>query len=77
MLAVMKMEDSDLRIEVMADDMAEILRAKSGAERLRIAFGMFSWAREMLTHLLAKDHPDWDENEIRREVARRLSHGAV
>ncbi len=28
------------RIEVMDDDMAEILKAKSGAERLRIAFGM-------------------------------------
>ena len=62
------------RIEVVDDDMAEILRAKSGAERLQIAAGMFASARRMLTSLLSSDHPNWSEVEIQREVARRLSH---
>ena len=62
------------RIEVMDDEMAAVLRAKSGAERLQIAFGMFESARRMLTSMLKADHPDWSEERLRREVARRLAH---
>ncbi len=62
------------RIEVIDDDMAEIIRAKSGAERLRIAFGLFESARRMLTSMLAADHPDWSREQVRREVSRRLAH---
>jgi len=65
------------QIEVMDDDMAVVLRAKSGADRLRIAFGMYSSARRMLLSHLSAEHPDWTEDEVRRETARRLSHGAV
>ena len=68
----------DLRqIEVVDDDMARVLRAKTGVERLRIAWSMFSSARRMLTHHLTAEHPDWSEAEIHREAARRLSHGAI
>ena len=62
------------RIEVIDDEMVEVLRAKTGAERLRIAFGMWESARRMLTSMLAADHPDWSTEEVRREVARRLAH---
>lgn len=65
------------QIEVMDDDMAAVLRTKTGSERLRIAFGMYSSARRMLLSHLSAEHPDWSEDEIRREAARRLSHGAV
>ena len=65
------------QIEVMDDDMAAVLRAKTGAERLRIAFAMYSSARRMILSHLSAEHPDWSESEIRRETARRLSHGAV
>jgi len=64
-------------IEVIDDQMAEILRRKTGAERLQIAFGMFSSARRMLLAYLRSEHPDWSEEQINREAARRLSHGAV
>lgn len=56
-------------------EVARILRAKTGAERLRIAFGMYTSARRMLTSMLTADHPDWSEEEVRKEVGRRLSHG--
>jgi len=62
------------RIEVMDDQMAEILRAKSGAERLRIAFGMWESTRRMLTSMLTADHSDWSQERIRSEVSRRLAH---
>ena len=62
------------RIEVMDDQMAAVLRAKSGAERLQIAFEMFESARRMLTGMLRADHPDWSEERLRQAVARRLAH---
>jgi hypothetical protein len=64
-------------VEVMDDDMAAVLRTKTGAERLRIADGLFTFARNHITARLRREHPDWPEQQLRREVARRLSHGAV
>jgi len=62
-------------VEIVDKDVARILRTKTGAERLRIAFGMYESARNMLTSLLTTDHPDWNEDEVRAEVNKRLSHG--
>jgi hypothetical protein len=63
-------------IEVVDDDMARVLAAKSGAERLEIAFGMFRSARRMLTSHLRGEHPEWTDDQVADEVARRLSHGS-
>jgi hypothetical protein len=38
---------------------------------------MFVSARRMMASHLAVEHPDWDADRIEREVARRISHGAV
>lgn len=65
------------QIEVMDDAMAEVLRQKSGAERLRIASRMFVSARRALIQILRVQHPDWTEEQVVREMARRLSHGAI
>jgi hypothetical protein len=65
------------RIEVVDEEMARILRGKTGAERLAIASGMYASARRMLLSHLAAEHPDWSEEQVTREAARRLSHGAV
>ncbi len=62
-------------VEIVDKDVARILRTKTGAERLRIAFGMYESARNMLTSMLTTDHPDWNEDEVRAEVNKRLSHG--
>lgn len=64
-------------IEVMDDEMAAVLRAKTGAQRLQIADGLFAFARDHITARLRREYPDWSEQQVRREVARRLSHGAV
>ncbi len=63
-------------LEAVEPDMAAVLRAKSEAERLRIGWGMWRAARDMLTRLLRAEHPDWSAGEVGREVARRLSHAA-
>lgn len=66
-----------LRIESVDDDMAAVLRLKTPAERLQIAFGMIDSAIYMLRHMLADQHPDWPAEKIQAEVARRISHGDV
>ncbi len=65
------------RIEVMDDMMAEILRRKTPAERLAIGFGLWRSAQKLLRGQLASLHPEWNEQRLSREVARRLSRGAV
>jgi hypothetical protein len=64
-------------IEMVDDQMADILRAKTGAERLRIASDMYASARRMLLSHLRAEHADWDEQRLLREATRRLSHGAA
>ena len=64
-------------IEVVDDQMAEIFRSKSEAERLAIAHSMWRSASRMIRCVLRAEHPDWTDGQICREAARRLSHGAV
>jgi hypothetical protein len=64
-----------LRIESVDDAMVPILRAMTGAERLRIANDMFLAARRMIASHLVAEHPDWDERKIQDETSRRISHG--
>lgn len=59
------------------DTMAAVLRAKSPAERLAIANGMWRSARRIIEAVLRAEQPDWTDEQIRREVARRMSHGAA
>ena len=68
---------SPFKIEMVDPEMARILRAKTGAERLKIASDMFASARRMIASHLAAEHPDWDEARIQLETSRRISHGAV
>ncbi|MEK6647635.1 MAG: hypothetical protein AABY84_13270 [Candidatus Firestonebacteria bacterium] len=67
----------DGQIEVVDDKVAEILRKKTPAERLRIAFGMWRSARILLLSNIKSLHPEWDEKRMQKEAAKRLSHGAV
>lgn len=57
--------------------MADILRDKTAAERIRIGFDLWTSTRNMLLVHLRKTHPDWTEERVKQEVARRLSHGAI
>ncbi|MFQ5805077.1 MAG: hypothetical protein ACE5I3_01365 [Phycisphaerae bacterium] len=65
------------QIEVLDAEMARLLQRKTGAERLQIAWSMFSSARRMIISMLRAEHPNWDERQVNAEAARRLSHGAI
>lgn len=62
------------RIEVVDPDIAAALRAKSGAERLRLAHEAWEFARHRLVVFLAWRHPDWTTEQVAREVAKRLGN---
>ena len=64
------------RIEAIDREYAAILAAKTPAERV----GMVGEANRM-ARILAECgvrylHPDWSDDEVRAEVARRMLHGA-
>lgn len=63
--------------ECVDENMAEVLRKKTEAERLAIANGMWRFARLMIEQQLRREHPEWTQGQIQHETARRLSHGAV
>ena len=60
------------QIEVVDDEMAQVLRSKTGAERIQIANGMFLSARQMMLSMLRAEHSDWTEQQGNEEAARRL-----
>lgn len=62
-----------VRIERLHPEVARILRGKSGMERLRFAHEAWELARDRLTAFVRAKHPDWDPDDIRHEVAKRLS----
>lgn len=64
------------KIEIVDERVARILREKTPAERLAIADGMWHFAWEMIRANIAREHPDWPDEEVRRQTARRISHGA-
>jgi hypothetical protein len=64
-------------IEIIDDLMAEIFKQKSPLERLKIAFGLWNSARTQLFHNLRSLQPEWDEEKIRQEIAKRISHGTT
>jgi hypothetical protein len=70
------MSHSDSVIDMVDDQTVEILRQRGSAGRLEMAFGMWRSAREIITSILVSEHPEWSEDEVASEVARRLSHGA-
>jgi lauroyl/myristoyl acyltransferase len=57
--------------------MAEVFRRKTEAERLAIAHGLWRSARRLISAMLCAQHPDWEEDRVKLETARRLSHGAI
>ena len=61
----------------MTEEMVAVLRQKTGAERLAIAHRMWRFGYQLVSQSVKNQNPSWSDDEIREEVARRMSHGAV
>ncbi|MFH1829989.1 MAG: hypothetical protein ABH871_04350 [Pseudomonadota bacterium] len=69
------MQIDNKQIEVVDDAMAMILKAKTPLERLNIANGILRSARTLMAASLRVQHPEWDNDEIVREVSKRFLNG--
>jgi len=64
-------------IELADDDAMAMFRRMTPAQKLRVMSGMYASAYKWVDAAVRHQHPDWSEQQVRREVARRLSHGAI
>ena len=57
------------------DRQLEGYRKMSGAERIRIAFGLNSLVREVARAGIKVQHPEFDPDQIETELQRRIGYG--
>ncbi len=65
------------KFDVIDDAMATVLREKSDFERLQIGFEMWHSAQRMIRAIIVNEHPEWSQEEVEQQVAKRMSHGTV
>jgi hypothetical protein len=61
------------RIEVVDHAVADILRKMQPYETTALTAQAFESARELAAAQVMRTHPDWTEEQVRREVARRIA----
>lgn len=59
-------------VEVTDNEIAKVLRAKTGAERLEIVDGLYQSAWQLIEANVSASHPDWDRKQIITAVAARI-----
>ncbi|MHC4876295.1 MAG: hypothetical protein ACYTGL_07340 [Planctomycetota bacterium] len=65
------------QIEVVDDAIADVLRQKTHAQRVAMVSDAHETARQLVTGGVRDQHPDWNEEQVQAEVARRLLGEAV
>jgi len=63
-------------VELLDEAIVEVLRRKTPAERVAMVFAANRTMRLRLEGHLRSCHPDWDDQAVMREIARRMSRGA-
>ena len=63
------------QIEVIDDAVADVLRRKMPAEKLAMVFAANRTMRLRIEGALRTWHPQWSDEQIRREVVRRMTRG--
>lgn len=63
------------QIEVVDDQMAAVLRAKTPAERIQMIAAANRTARLLAAAGVRYQHPDWDDKQVQTEVIRRVTGG--
>jgi hypothetical protein len=70
------MADSSPVSDLPDETMISIYKAKTPQQRLEIAFGLWSFARSLVKTGLETLHPDWPEQAIEEETAKRMLNAA-
>jgi ABC-type transport system involved in cytochrome bd biosynthesis fused ATPase/permease subunit len=64
------------QIEVVDDKVAEILKTKSGMERLNMVWEAWTFFDKTVKAYLKNRHPEWTDEQIQKEIIRRVSLGS-
>ena len=62
--------------EVLDDRTAQVLSGKTPSERLAMASRLWVYARNLMRNAIRSEHPEWSNEQIQREAARRIADGA-
>jgi hypothetical protein len=65
------------RIEVVDDDLAAVLRTKTPTQKASLMFSANRFIRARIAAHLFSHHPDWPEDKVQAEVARRMLGGTI
>lgn len=64
-------------IEVVDDDIAVILRRKTGMEKIAMVASGWPLLRAMYLFQVRTGHPGWNDSSLQAEVSRRMAHGST
>ena len=64
------------RIELPDKAMSDLLRTKTPAQRVAMILDANRTMRLLIEGPLRERHPEWTDEQVRREVARRMLDGA-
>ena len=64
-------------MEILDDETAAVLRRVSPGKHLAIMDRLWRFAQNMLRDVVARENPDWTEEEVQREVAHCISNPAM
>lgn len=64
------------QIEVIDDKVAEIMKTKSGMERLNMVWDAWAFFEKRIKVYLKNMHPKWTEEQIRKEIVKRVTYGS-
>ena len=64
-------------VEIIDPMVVEILRRKTPEERLMQASDLWETAYLIIRGSVRQQHPEWTDEQVLKEAASRLSHGAT
>ncbi len=63
------------QIEVIDDRIAEIMKTKSGQERLNMVWDAWTYFEKRIRAYLKNQHPEWTEEQTHKEIVNRVTYG--
>ena len=67
----------EIKIEIIDNDLLEVLRDKSPAERIQMIGAANRTARVLAAAGIRYQHPEWPDNQVDAEVLRRVCGGTA
>ena len=64
------------QIGVVDDQVAAIIKAKTGPERLSMAWDAWAFFELRITAHLKSLHPEWTVEQIQKDIFRRVAYGS-